>query len=189
MGAPIARMVKAERWIEDATGREVEVVARERSIDGDTFYCYLAPLGNEALLNCQMPSKRFERRFTKAATGEVKWHLTTRPWSFGYEDGEHFGEHLRAIREELGFETTEEFSAWLYVEGKRRYGPNYNPNLDVPPVLLDAFEFPALGAESASIVIETVAQALGVSPGTLLDELWLRCSGYSDGGDPPPEED
>lgn len=106
---------------------------------------------------------------------EIDWRVTPRPWSYGYENGyENFGGALAEIREEMGFATTEDFSSWLYEEGQRTYGPG--TNLDLPPVLLDAFEYPALGWEQSHDVIEAVAQALRVSPGTLLDELWLRAS-------------
>lgn len=118
----------------------------------------------------------------------VAWLVTTRPWSHGYENGyENFGGALAEIRKEMGFESPDEFSAWLYDEGVRLYGQG--TNLDLPPVLIEAFEFPALGWEQSHMVIETVSQALGVSPGTLLDELWLRASGtHREDGSEIPEE-
>lgn len=112
---------------------------------------------------------------------ELDWHFETKPWHYGYEDGdEHIGEALAGIRRELGFDTTEEFSAWIYTktDADRMLG-----GTDLPPVLLDAFEFPALGWTEMMYVIEGVAEALGVSPGTMLDEIRLRASGYNVNGE------
>lgn len=112
---------------------------------------------------------------------KLDWRVVPRPWSYGYENGaEEFGGALAKISDDLGFETLEDFSRWLYEHGQRIHGPG--TNLDVPPPLLEAFVFPALGWESSMYVIETVAQVFGVSPGTLLDELWLRASRYTADG-------
>lgn len=115
----------------------------------------------------------------------VRWRTTPRSYHYGYEDGaERYGSALTEIRKELGFETTDEFSQWLYESSIDRFG---NSHVNVETVLLDAAEFPALGWDSLMYVVENVAKALGVSPGTLVDELWLRASLYSESG--VPDED
>lgn len=113
---------------------------------------------------------------------QIQWRVSPRRWHYGYENGyENFGSALGEIRAELGFtgdDAYADFSNWLYEEGQRRYGED----LSVPPVLLEAFEFPALGWEQSVDVIESVAKVVGVSPGTLLDELWLRASRMNEDG-------
>lgn len=181
-----------ERWIEHSTGRYVRVVARERTPNGQTIYQFE---GNDQQHRLRHPD--FNAQFTQvvaedaevtplavtlgtpeagSAHQQVAWRVVPRrEWHYGYENGdEQFGSALGEIRKELGFEDNEAFSAWLYEEGTRVFGQS--SGTDVPPVLLDAFEFPALGWSEMMYVVEMVAKAIGVSPGTLLDELWLRAS-------------
>lgn len=122
---------------------------------------------------------------------EIAWRVSQRRgWNYGYENGEErFGEALKEIREELGFDgdsAYDDLSLWMYEEGQRRCGSS--TDLSVPPVLIEAFEFPALGWETSMLVIENLAQVIGVSPGTLLDELWLRASRCDEHGKEDDDE-
>jgi hypothetical protein len=123
----------------------------------------------------------------EATERKVEWRATPRPWSYGYENGaERFGEAMTEIRKELGFDTTEAFSEWIYEKTTELLPDGRVMGLggqDVPPPLLDAFEFPCIGWGSMYYVIDALAEALEVSPGTLIDELWLRASNYSEAGD------
>lgn len=129
----------------------------------------------------------------KVVVPEINWKVTPRPWSYAYEeDGERIGEAFASIRKELGFENSEQLSVWIYETTCSKYGGASGlSGVDVPPPIIDAFEFPALGWESASMyLIEGLAQALGVSPGTLFDEISLRASGrYREDGTEIPEDE
>lgn len=105
----------------------------------------------------------------------VAFRVEKRPWHSGYEDGsERLGEAFRSIREELGFESAEEMHEWVW---RATGGEDSSANgVDIPPPLIECVEWNAIGWETSMYVIDGIAQALGVSPGTLLDELWLRAS-------------
>lgn len=130
----------------------------------------------------------------KTDVSEINWRVTPRPWSYGYEeDGEQIGAALASIRKELGFENAEDFSAWIYeatCDVRNGVTTDFG-GVDIPPPLIEAFEFPALGWETASMyLIEGLAQALKVSPGTLFDEIALRASGrYREDGTEIPEDE
>lgn len=174
--------VNVERFIDSFTGREIIVVGKAQE-DGKEFvvWHYLAPEGDEVIEDRFTEEPKFGHRFTRPASGEVAWRVEPRTWHDGYEeDGEQIGSAFASLRTDLGFESSDEFASWIYAEGKRRHG--MTENLDVPSVLIDAVEFPVLGWGETMYVIDGLAKALGVSPGTVLDEVLVRSSRHDGDG-------
>lgn len=99
-----------------------------------------------------------------------------RPWitAYGWADDERAATLLAELRKAQGFETTADFSEAVFERTQDRFGQY---GVDLPPPLLDAIEFPCVNW--LEYVVE-LAQAHGVSPGTLLDHLLLRSANCLD---------
>jgi hypothetical protein len=116
------------------------------------------------------------------------WRVPPRPWHYGYSDpdGEQLAGALRDLRVQAGYETHDAMAEAVLDRFTKPGASSYADALTLAnPDVIAALEFPFVDFHD---YLEALAEFYEVSPGTLLDEIYLLASNRDIAGHELPEE-